>query len=553
VEKLAAGLPALREEAAALEKEVVHAPDNGTTTGKDVDKGKNKVPNKVSRQEHHDKYQSIEYCEDSTIKSHINSKYISPFKDRHNGARGLLLCYGKSLDKYRHESRDNFIVAGNNLAFKTGVPIHYLFIGVAGAPGRTDTSYMPNMKIIDEYKCIHQKFYFQGIGSEAAKRGNAILYEHRKDVKFQRDVGKHPFGLRYSKTQVHAVAQFLLYTGIKSLTLVGCDAANNGYANRVGHEKGGMQRYHDMQGQWKIFKSFMEACYPTVNVTVLNPVGLKGLGWNEVYTYNGTTTGKNVDKGKNKVPTLNSKLDKLDRDFLSHGSSHVEKVCSGHYMVDRSDMRNVNSTAESFFRQWCSGKATKSPIVNRVRKVKNRYDLVKQISAHNMTGWAAELGVAHGGYSKYMLDNKFEKVVSIDFWQHPDRRQSSLQILGGEKTKGRSCMLWGSFKFSASYFSDGMFDFIYIDGFAKTNSGIHLETLESWFPKVRDGGIIAGHDYDKKYPTVIEAVNKFALRHKLEIHVVNATKRVTAKEWDCCNSWWASVNHRVQTFLNSSC
>jgi predicted O-methyltransferase YrrM len=45
---------------------------------------------------------------------------------------------------------------------------------------------------------------------------------------------------------------------------------------------------------------------------------------------------------------------------------------------------------------------------------------------------------------------------------------------------------------ASRWFSDGSLDFVYIDG----NHALHyvLEDLEAWTPKVRRGGIVAGHD-----------------------------------------------------------
>jgi len=229
-------------------------------------------------------------CINSSRKSVLHEKNILPFKLRHVGLDGLLLCYGKSLDRYRYKSQDSFIVAGNNLAFRAGIPLNYLFSGVAGyghkknGQKRDDTSYGPNRKSIDKYRCIIQKFYIKRIGARAAKQGNALLYETQEDVEFQRDVGHHPFGQRGSGTHVHVVAQFLLYTGVRSLTLVGCDASNNGYSRKIHFKKKGRQRFKNMYPQWERFKLFMESCYPEVNVSVINPVGLKGIGWKEIVT-----------------------------------------------------------------------------------------------------------------------------------------------------------------------------------------------------------------------------------------------------------------------------
>jgi predicted O-methyltransferase YrrM len=43
-------------------------------------------------------------------------------------------------------------------------------------------------------------------------------------------------------------------------------------------------------------------------------------------------------------------------------------------------------------------------------------------------------------------------------------------------------------------FADGYFDFVYIDD-DHSDAGI-TTSLAAWYPKVRPGGILAGHDYD---------------------------------------------------------
>ena len=33
--------------------------------------------------------------------------------------------------------------------------------------------------------------------------------------------------------------------------------------------------------------------------------------------------------------------------------------------------------------------------------------------------------------------------------------------------------------------------------------------IQSWLPKVKDGGVLAGHDYFDKFPEVIQAVDDY--------------------------------------------
>ena len=55
-------------------------------------------------------------------------------------------------------------------------------------------------------------------------------------------------------------------------------------------------------------------------------------------------------------------------------------------------------------------------------------------------------------------------------------------------------------------YPDNYFDFIFIDGghdYSNVNSDI-----QSWLPKLKDTGIIAGHDYQPSFPGVVKAVNE---------------------------------------------
>lgn len=78
---------------------------------------------------------------------------------------------------------------------------------------------------------------------------------------------------------------------------------------------------------------------------------------------------------------------------------------------------------------------------------------------------------------------------------------------------------------AAKEFNDGYFDWIYVDAGHSYESC--LADLEAWFPKVKDGGIIAGHDYSdteetrKKGFGVKQAVDDFCKKYNLEIFALS--------------------------------
>ncbi len=67
---------------------------------------------------------------------------------------------------------------------------------------------------------------------------------------------------------------------------------------------------------------------------------------------------------------------------------------------------------------------------------------------------------------------------------------------------------------AAHLFQDESLDFVFVVG----SHTLELVTkdLESWWPKIKRGGLITGHDYDEGWPEVVEAVNRFFQSERVE-------------------------------------
>ncbi|NVK53925.1 MAG: class I SAM-dependent methyltransferase [Flavobacteriaceae bacterium] len=141
-------------------------------------------------------------------------------------------------------------------------------------------------------------------------------------------------------------------------------------------------------------------------------------------------------------------------------------------------------------------------------------------------GVVAELGVDHGDFSQKILEicQPF-KLHLVDVWKserYPEKlfhevgKKFQSEIKNGivEINRGLSTVV-------VNQFPDKYFDWIYIDT-AHTYSVTKAE-LETYLPKMKQGGIIAGHDFivgeidvPWKYG-VIEAVYEFCTSHDWEI------------------------------------
>eukprot|EP00747_Dinoflagellata_sp_TGD_P204766 gnl/TRDRNA2_/TRDRNA2_78467_c1_seq1.p1 gnl/TRDRNA2_/TRDRNA2_78467_c1~~gnl/TRDRNA2_/TRDRNA2_78467_c1_seq1.p1 ORF type:complete len:261 (+),score=27.49 gnl/TRDRNA2_/TRDRNA2_78467_c1_seq1:1-783(+) len=92
----------------------------------------------------------------------------------------------------------------------------------------------------------------------------------------------------------------------------------------------------------------------------------------------------------------------------------------------------------------------------------------------------------------------------------PEKRHAAA-LLRLMRFPGRAHLLRASSPEVAPWIQDGSLDLLWIDG-EHTYSAV-TEELRLWVPKLRRGGIVAGHDYEARFPGVVCAVHDFLARH----------------------------------------
>ena len=147
-------------------------------------------------------------------------------------------------------------------------------------------------------------------------------------------------------------------------------------------------------------------------------------------------------------------------------------------------------------------------------------------------GIGAEIGVDAGDFSESILQNAKPKLLYlIDCWEtqsveayghDPANKIQRLKDHAYNQVFRRFLafdsvrVIKGYSEFVSTLFPDGFFDWLYIDA-------NHLQCyadLKVWWPKVRSGGILAGHDYLAMELGVNRAVTEFSDKRKLKVHVV---------------------------------
>lgn len=147
------------------------------------------------------------------------------------------------------------------------------------------------------------------------------------------------------------------------------------------------------------------------------------------------------------------------------------------------------------------------------------HDFGPFLKERNLLYAGAEVGVAEGRSSLEFMNWGFEKFYLVDMWQHIKGQKGdssspqmwhNLNLTGcREKMKtfgDKVVFLQGDSVAMSSKVESNSLGFVYID--ANHSYGGALRDLIAWTPKLKKGGIMAGHDFNDNYG-VREAVYKF--------------------------------------------
>jgi glycosyltransferase involved in cell wall biosynthesis len=163
------------------------------------------------------------------------------------------------------------------------------------------------------------------------------------------------------------------------------------------------------------------------------------------------------------------------------------------------------------------------------------YSLFSSVLNHFGCKTGVEIGVAFGGHSEAILKStSIEKLYGVDPYQHFDDYDDPMNLPQNEFdalyefTKNRLSVFGNRFEIIRNVSSNAIsiinepIDFVYIDAL-HTYEGV-LDDLKIWFSKVRDGGIIGGHDYGHlNFHGVKQAIYEFFNRFGWEIFQLGET------------------------------
>lgn len=146
-------------------------------------------------------------------------------------------------------------------------------------------------------------------------------------------------------------------------------------------------------------------------------------------------------------------------------------------------------------------------------------------------GTGVEVGTQYGLFAKQIMKAWTGTLICVDTWPQQEIYEVASELL----IPDRNILMWrGDSIESAAGLQDEGLDWVYID--ADHHYQNVLADLEAWFPKVRKGGVVAGHDYvNYQDMGVIQAVNEFAAKRG---YFVNLTTKDTPFNGVQFPTWW---------------
>ena len=135
----------------------------------------------------------------------------------------------------------------------------------------------------------------------------------------------------------------------------------------------------------------------------------------------------------------------------------------------------------------------------------NRIELLKEIGSEFPLGSGVEIGTFKGEFAKEILQNWNGTLYMVDVWrplgeEYLDSSNHSLHTTAYSETmvsiqgyEDRAIMIRASSEKGSEIFADNSLDFAYID--ANHAYDFVVQDIKLWYPKVKSGGYLWGHDY----------------------------------------------------------
>jgi len=244
---------------------------------------------------------------DRPVKTPVN-KPLEQFKDIHLGKDGVILNPGPSLKYFQFEDlkkiSDDYVAYGHkgvshSDAVMAELTYYQIGDGHVERPDRfreVHARYPEMQTFASAYGCGEYKNRFSAETVEQVKKMNTLPIDTGNFYRFEKNIALYPMVNHFCGL---SACQFLLYTGVRKIYLVGTDSTvaldNEKYGGHstvfaaehsqftepvagyfFSNEWSSRPEPHFLQW-WIDFKEHVAEEYPDVEIISINPVGLKGI------------------------------------------------------------------------------------------------------------------------------------------------------------------------------------------------------------------------------------------------------------------------------------
>lgn len=151
-------------------------------------------------------------------------------------------------------------------------------------------------------------------------------------------------------------------------------------------------------------------------------------------------------------------------------------------------------------------------MILKVAPINHRWQLAEMLNRRGLVGEAVEVGTHRGEFAEdflHLWDGR--RLHCVDPWENDAAYAAQARLLTGggadrdadlrecERAlrgflrKGRAVLLRDRSPGAAVAFADASLDFVYLDGDHELVAVV--ADLAAWWPKIRPGGILGGHDF----------------------------------------------------------
>ena len=145
----------------------------------------------------------------------------------------------------------------------------------------------------------------------------------------------------------------------------------------------------------------------------------------------------------------------------------------------------------------------------------SREQLITIFEQNKLLGKGVEVGVSKGEYARTILSKYLGHLYLVDLWAMQDPQEYEdvanaedhesnihLCVANLSEYQSRYTMVRKKSPLAANDFENESLDFIYLD--ANLKYSFVKSDIEAWFPKIRTGGIISGHDYFNNWDDITD-------------------------------------------------